>query len=61
MDKTKYIFSPIYYIGNKYKLLKEHNIKLLYFTKKKFYKEKIHEECTIFSINDLLKELEKEQ
>ena len=46
---------------NKYKLLKEHNIKLLYFTKKKFYKEKIHEECTIFSINDLLKELEKEQ
>ena len=46
---------------NKYKLLKEHNIKLLYFTKKKLYKEKIHEECTIFSINDLLKELEKEQ
>ena len=42
---------------NKYNLLKKNSIKLLYYTKKKFYKDDIHKECTFFSINDLLKEI----
>lgn len=42
---------------NKYDLLKKHNIKILYYTKKYFYKCDIHKECTFFSVNDLIKEI----